>query len=404
MAETNSVDVILEFLQKNRFTRAEAALRSELNNRPDLDGFFQKLLIGDKDKGSVSAIEENGDKLVVENQGPVPQDSCEVSKELIVKEIVCGTARNGSESKWKNAAAPTGEWNKNNELFGMSDKSFTFLKGSEDTVLDLYSWEFGPGNRPTGVYGGSSTNCNFQELQISGQPTYRTSELADAGKATFRTGEEIALSVEKRTSWPGSTSKANLEPKYERIHTGDPKRPDQQLKTSSTYLKENFSDNPWSRREEPTYSSSDTWKDCSVKTVFPFLKGDVPISYDNAADCDKKDGNRKSEMIDIRAAIKEQVDDVGRALYSGKSQVGSERKTSGSLSFPLTSENQKEELPRLPPVKLKSEDKSLNVHWEEKFERDGPGAKLISTDNSLLIGSYLDVPIGQDINSTGWLI
>ncbi|KAG2667803.1 hypothetical protein I3760_15G132100 [Carya illinoinensis] len=400
MAETNSVDVILEFLRKNQFTRAEAALRSELNNRPDLNGFFQKLLIRDKDKGSVSAIGENGDKLVVENQGAVPRDSHEVSKELIVKEIECGTARNGSDSKWKNAAPP-GEWNKNNELFGMSDKSFTFLKGSEDTVLDLYSWEFNPGNCPAGTYGGSSTNCNFQELQISGQPKYRTSEIADAGKATLRTGEEITSSGEMRTSWLGSASKANLEPKCDRIQASDPKKLDQQFKTSSTYLKENFADNPWSRREEPTISSSDIWKDCSVKTVFPFPKGGVSTSYGNATDSDKNDGNRKSEMIDIRAAIKEQVDDVGRALYFGKSQGGSEQKTIGSLSFPLTSENQKEEFPRLPPVKLKSEDKSLNVHWEEKFERDGPGAKLISVDNSLLIGSYLDVPIGQEINSTG---
>ncbi|XP_040998272.1 uncharacterized protein LOC121244323 isoform X2 [Juglans microcarpa x Juglans regia] len=402
MAEPNSVDGILEFLQRNRFTRAEAALRSELNNRSDLNGFPQKLMIGDKGKDLGNALEkENGDKILVENQGSGPRDSRSVSHELIVKEIECGTGRNGSDIKWNNAAAP-GDRNKNNELVGTSDKSFTFLKGSDDTVIDLYSLKFNLSNGPGGAYqndDGSSTNSNYLELQRLGQPRYPTSEVPDAvGKACLKSGEEINLSAEKRTSWLGSTSKANLEPKYERSQASEPKELDQKLKTSSTYFKENFSDNPWSRSEERTNSSSDMWTDCSVKTVFPFAKGDMSTSYDNAAGSVKKEGKKKSEMIDFRAAIKEQVDKVGRTLFLGNSQGGSEHNTS-SLSFPFPSENQKEELPRLPPVKLKSEDKSVNANWEEKFEREGSGAKLSSADNTLLIGSYLDVPIGQEINS-----
>lgn len=402
MAESNSVDVILEFLRRNRFTRAEAALRSELSNRPDLNGFLQKLMIGDKDKDSGNVVEEaNGDKLVLENQGSVSRDSREVSKELIVKEIECGTGRNGSESKWKNAAS-TGERNISNEAVGTSDKNFSFLKGAEDMVLDLYSWKLIPSNGPAGAYqndGGNSAN-SISELQISGQPKYRTSEALDAGKAIVKTGEETTFSGEKRTSWLGSTSKANVESKYEKTPASEPKELDQQLK-SSTYFKENLADNPWSRSEESTNSSSDLWKDCPVKTVFPFSEGDVSTSYDIVTGSDKKEGRRKSEISDVRTAIKEQVDEVGRALYFGKSQGGSEQKTISSLSFPLVSENQKEEYPRLPPVKLKSEDKSLNVNWEEKFERDGPGAKLTSADNTFLIGSYLDVPVGQELNSAG---
>ncbi|KAK7847485.1 putative serine/threonine-protein kinase dyrk2 [Quercus suber] len=399
MAEPNSVDVILEFLQRNRFTRAEAALRSELSNHPDLNGLLQKLTIGDKDKSSGNMVEEdNGEKLVVESQGS-SRDSREVSKELIVKEIECGTGRNGSESKWKNAAS-TGDRNKNNEVAGTSDKNFSFLKGSEDTVLDLYSWKFNPTNGPAGAYqndGGSSTNTSsFSELQISEQPRYRTSDVPDAGKVPVKPRSEDPTNL-----WLGSTSKGIVEAKHERIQTSEPKEPVQQHKTSSTYFIGNISDNPWSRSEDPTNSSSDTWKDCSVKTVFPFSKGAVSTSYDNAVVVDKKEGKKKLEMSDIRAAIKDQVDEVGRALYFVKSQGVPEQKTISSLSFPLASENQKEEFPRLPPVKLKSEDKSLSVNWEEKFERDGPAAKLSSADNPLLIGSYLDVPVGQEINSAG---
>lgn len=403
MAEPNSVDVILEFLRRNRFTRAEAALLSELNNRPDLNGFLQRLMIGDKDKDSGNVTEEeNGVKQVVENESSVSQDSREVSKELIVKEIECGTGSNGSASKWKNAAS-SGERNKNNESVGTSDKSFSFLKGSEDTVLDLYSWKFTPSNGPAGAHqnDGRSTTTVYSELQIPGQPRYRMSEAPDAGNATLMTGEDITLSGEKRTSWLGSTSKANVEPKFERTQASEPKELDQQLKTGSAYFKEKSADNPWSRNEELTNSSSDMWKDCSVKTVFPFSKGDLSTSYDHAAVSDKKEGKRKSEMIEARAAVKEQADEVGRALYFGKLQGGSDQKSISSLSFPLASENQKEEFPRLPPVKLKSEEKPLNINWEEKYERDGPGAKLTGIDNALLIGSFLDVPIGQEINSAG---
>lgn len=102
----------------------------------------------------------------------------------------------------------------------------------------------------------------------------------------------------------------------------------------------------------------------------------------------------------MRASIKQQVDEVGRALYLGKSQGNSEQKNI-SVGFPLVTDNAREEFPRLPPVKLKSEDKPLNINWEEKFERDVSGTKLLSSDNSLLIGSYLDVPVGQEIHSSG---
>ncbi|XWS48207.1 hypothetical protein CRYUN_Cryun13aG0054200 [Craigia yunnanensis] len=400
MTEPSSVDVILDFLRRNHFTRAEAALRSELGNSPDLNGFLQKLILEEKDSGKVLE-EENGKKIVGVSHGSGSRNFGEVSKDLIVKEIECGAGRNGSESKWRNAAS-TGEHNKPNEAKVTSDKSLTFSKSSVDTLLNLQSWNFNTSNGPD-MYknDGFVSSTSFSELEKPDQSRYRTAEAPDTDKGNVKSGEEVAFSGEIKTSWLGNTSKPNVNSNYDKFHTSETNL-DQQYKTSSAYLKENFPDKSrWSRTEEPTSSSSEMWKDCSVKTVFPFPKGDVSISYDAASASDKREGKKKEDALDVRAAIKDQVDEVGRALFFGKSQGSGEQKGIKGLAFPLASDNPKEELPRLPPVKLKLEEKSLNVNWEEKYERDGSGAKLTSADNTFLIGSYLDVPIGQEINSSG---
>lgn len=376
MADTSSVDVILEFLRRNRFTRAEAALRGELSNRPDLNGLLQKLTLEDNNSGKVLE-EQNGNKLGSDNQGLGSRNSGEVSKELIVKEIECGTGRNGPESKWRNSASVGERSSKPNEAIGAID--------SEDTVLDLYSWNFNPSNGPDPYQNDvtASTN-NF------------------SGRVNVKSAEEVVFSSEKRSSWlrSATNSNVNVDSKYEKIQMSEPKELDQQLKTNAAYS----ADNLWPRGEEPTSSSADLWKDCSVKTVFPFPKGDVSTSYDITTSSDKREGKKKADTSDARAAIKEQVDEVGRALYFGKSQGITEQKNLNSLGFPLASDNPKEEFPRLPPVKLKSDDKPLNVNWQEKFERDGLVAKVSSADNTYLIGSYLDVPVGQEINSSGPLV
>ncbi|XP_061364105.1 uncharacterized protein LOC133307592 isoform X2 [Gastrolobium bilobum] len=376
MAGTNSVDVILDFLKRNRFTRAEAALRSEINNHPDLNGFLQKLTL--EEKASCDVPQNNKGKLVLEIQGPDSHDSVEVSKELIVKEIECGTCRNSMESKWKTAAPSTVGRNKSDEVAGTSEKNLTFSKRSEDSMLDLYSWKLIPSNGPVEPYqndGGTNTNS--------------------------MSAEENAVLADKKSSWLGSSSKAYVDPKYDLVQSRETRELDRQLKFNSSYLKGNFADNPWSRTDENANSSSDSCKDCSVKTIFPFPKRDMSSSFDGATYSDKKEEKRRVEISDIREPKKEQVDEFGRAIYLGKSQGSSEQKLIGSISFPLVPENQKEEFPRLPPVKLKSEDKPLVVHWEEKFERDGPTSKLTGPDSTLLIGSYLDVPIGQEINPSG---
>ncbi|RZB95455.1 putative serine/threonine-protein kinase dyrk2 isoform F [Glycine soja] len=305
---TNSVDVILDFLRRNRFTRAEAALLSEISNRPDLNAFLQK-----------------------------PQGQ---GQELIVKEIECGT-------KWKT------------------------------TSEDLYSWKFNPTNGPV-----KATVSKCQTVDV----------IAANTNSKSGSGEENA---DKKSMWPASSSKASV------VQSKEPRELDRQLKFNSSSLEVNFTDNPCPRKDENVNSSSDSGKDCSVKTVFPFSKGDVSTSFDGASYSYKIEEKKKVEISDTRTSIEEQVGELGRPIFLVKTPGSSEQKMIGSLSFPLPPENLKEDIPRLPPVKLKSDDKPLVVNWEEKFERDGPTSKLPGADSTLLVGSYLDVPIGQEINPSG---
>ncbi|TKY61110.1 serine/threonine-protein kinase dyrk2 [Spatholobus suberectus] len=402
---TNSVDVILDFLRRNRFTRAEAALRSEINNRPDLNGFLQKLTL--EEKATRDAPQNNKGKPVLKIQGVEPHDSLEVSKELIVKEIECGNGRNATESKWKTTAPSMVERNKSDEVVGTSDKNFIFSKSSEDGIHDLYSWKFNPGNGPVEPYqndGGSRANNTLSlKATASQQSKCLINEAVDviAANTNSKSGKENAVLADKKSLWPGSSSKASVDLKYDLVQSKEPMELDRLLKFNSSSLKGNFTDNPWSRMDENVNSSSDSCKDCSVKTVFPFSKGDVSTSFDGAKYSDKKEEKNRGEISDTKTSIKEQVDELGRAIYLVKTQGSSAQKMIGCLNFPLPPENQKEEFPRLPPVKLKSDDKPLVVNWEEKFERGGPTSKLPGADSTLLIGSYLDVPIGQEINPSG---
>ncbi|XP_061356030.1 uncharacterized protein LOC133300490 [Gastrolobium bilobum] len=400
MADTNSVEVILDFLRRNRFTRAEAVLRSELNNRSDVNGFLQKLTL--EEKTLFDMAQNDKGKSVLENQGLDSRDSVEVSKELIVKEIECGNGRNGDESKWKNAA-PAVERNKSNEVVGTSDKNFTSLKSSEDSVLDLYSRKFNLSNGPMEPYqndGGSRAN-NTLKAPMSQQSKYQMKDALDAANSNAKSGEENNVPSEKKSSGLGTSDKASMEPNYGLTPNKEPKEHDRQLKFNSSSHKENLADNVLSRTDKNVNSSTDLWKDCSVKTVFPFSKGDMSTSYNGSTYADKKEEKTRAEISDVRASIKEEVDEIGRAFYLGKLQGSSEQKNIGGLIFPFAPDSHKEEFPRLPPVKIKSEDKPLAINWEEKFERDGLAAKLAGADSTLLIGSYLDVPIGQEIKTAG---
>ncbi|KAI7730034.1 hypothetical protein M8C21_019985, partial [Ambrosia artemisiifolia] len=378
----SGVDAILEFLRKNKFDRAEAALRSEIGNRPDLNGFMRDLKLNDKDMGSELLEKVNAGG----NRGRVPSTSDEVSKEKhIVKEIECGTGRNGSESKCEIGSF---DGARDNESIGAKDKKVMFFNGSDDNLLDLYTWRYDRGN---GSADASDNDDNIEienvkEYQISSQSKIHPSEAASETKVSLL--------------GPGSNSKANLVPDTE------PKELNLQHK-GNVVAKDDFDENPWSRNYEF----------CSVKSVFPFPDGDASTSYNNNINnnnnnnhntknynnkatrvSEKEDGKRKTD--DIKAAIKEQENEVGRALYLGKTQGNNEPQAFGGLSLPIVSENMKEELPRLPPVKLKSTEKLSSLTWNEKHELDGPG-QILGADNAYLVGSFLDVPIDQEITSSG---
>ncbi|KAL8224169.1 hypothetical protein R6Q57_019644 [Mikania cordata] len=370
----SKVDAILEFLRRNKFARAEAALRSEIDNRPDLNGFMQDLNLKDKDLGS-KLLEKVS---TVGNEGRGSSTSDEISKEkLIVKEIDCGIRRDEPNSRWE-ITSFDGEYN--NEPNGAKTKNFIFSNGSEDNLLDLYTWRFDPSN------GSADPSDNddgirmesVKEYQVSSLSKVHPSEVSYTERVHRKVGEETKVSLLGPVSNSKVNSVPNIEPKE--LNLQHPKR--------DILLKDNFSENPWSRNED--YSS--------VKTVFPFPEGDASTSYNVTSHGvgEKEDGKRKTD--NIRAAIKEQENEVGRALYFGKTQ--NEPQPFGGLGLPIVSENQKEELPRLPPVKLKSTEKLSSFTWDEKHEHDGPG-QILAADNSYLIGSFLDVPVGQEISSSG---
>ncbi|XP_031101520.1 uncharacterized protein LOC116005404 [Ipomoea triloba] len=412
MADLSSVDVILEFLRRNKFTRAEAALRSELSNHPDLIGVLQKLALEDKELNP-PLDESNGWRTAGESMGmnchnigaidkeTSSKSSRDISKELIINEIDCGTGKNGPDCKWKNVAHD-GEQSKANESVVTSAKNLSFCNSSKDTAIELYSRKYNPNNSPFVCYQSDSGNLvanSFLGFPVSGKAIPNLNEAHDNGKASEKSGEDGYFSNEI-TSWSRSTSKTNLETKQEKSHHSDLKEVDQSHKKTGGLSKDAFGDNPWSKSDESTEYSSEPWNDCMVKTVFPFSKTDM-LNYDhNIVIGDKKEGKRKLEITDIKTDIKEQGDDDGRASYFGRAQRNEPKDLSG-FDFPLASENQKEELPRLPPVRLKSEEKPFNIHWVEKFERDEIDTKIANSDKSYLIGSFLDVPVGQEISHLG---
>lgn len=82
----DSVNVVLEFLRRNKFTKTEAAFRGELSSRPDLNGSLLDCLLKEKEQareGRDYTGYRNGDS----------------SEEIIVREIEVGSTQNGSRHK-----------------------------------------------------------------------------------------------------------------------------------------------------------------------------------------------------------------------------------------------------------------------------------------------------------------
>lgn len=354
MANRGSLDEILEFLRKNKFIKAEAALCTELSNRPDLNGFFESLTLEENGRGKgihQEKLDNYGEKSVLDHR-----NSTDTFTELVIREIDCGPEMIGFEKEWK-TSLPVREFKRPDATDG---ESFSFTKGLEEPLLDRVSWKANCSN--DGPCDKASSSDNFPEVTIYEHPLYCSTDVCEGHKANHKSGEEIAMLGERRMD------QVSVETKVDKIQVSEHKDA----------------------------------KDRSFKTVLPFSIAEVSTSYSSVDKAsEKKDGKKKEEKIDVRAAIKEQVDEVGRALYLGKLKQNMDFQDSQTSAF---LETRKEDLPRLPPLKLKSEDKLLTVRWEEKYDEDGIGNDFNCLENNFLIGSYLDVPVGQDVNSTGWYV
>ncbi|XP_072971616.1 uncharacterized protein [Typha angustifolia] len=345
----DSVDVVLEFLRKNRFAKAEAALRAEVNNRPDLNGVFQK-----------NPSEAKGKRQ--KDIGTAGNVSGEFSREFIVKEIEVGSIGNGSESK----------------------KDFGSNSG------DLYPWNFDIANNSANAVPRDSDSIaeKFAELLISEQPKHLRGSLM-VEKRDSATGGESDLSVDRRVSFGRGKGKAEVEVKPYINQMSS-------FKANNAYSEDQFPDNLWLESEEPS-------KGCSVKTVLPFPSDSASGNYDCyfSYGGEMKVTKKKDEIGDVMEETKEQLDEFICPYFPGKSGENMEQKNIRNFDYQVTDENQKEEYPRLPPVRLKSQDKLVNMQLEEKVDRHGSGAKLASGENTFMIGSFLDVPVGQEINTSG---
>ncbi|RRT76070.1 hypothetical protein B296_00026014, partial [Ensete ventricosum] len=316
----DSVDVVLEFFRKNRFTKAEAALRGELNALSDLNGFLQKHLAEEKEAGR--AVEEVSSV----RQQSTSTRGAESPKEFIVKEIEVGGVGNGFDSK----------------------KSFGSTQGRDTGTVDLYPWNFSS----TSIISDSAskkvgaTVNNFAHLLVPEEQMHPHTSFA-LEKRDRAVGTEPDQPLEQRVSCAKGKNKAAVEVAPEIS-------PDSDCEDKNAYSRDHFLDDLWVKNEDPL-------KGCSVRTVFPFPS-------DNAS-------SRKS----------------------GKSQESSEQ----NFDQQVTSENYREELPRLPPVRLRSEDKLINIQWDDKSNCHGSEIKLHNGNNAFMVGSYLDVPVGQEINSSG---
>lgn len=387
MEDSSSIDSILEFFRRNRFMRAEAALISELSNNPSSNGCLQKL-----------NFENNGvSKLLDKNkQGGTSralglQNDSHFSDELVVKEIQCGAANNLHESNLMNDVSV--QTQSGNADFW--EERFTFSEGLADTELDLPPWNHTSADivADSEVYSIDPSKRGFANPRRSKQSSHE--KVLESSKSNKVVVEDILSPFEKIRT--GSSSQVS---QYDHGKACQSLEVDNKVGNSA--IQEGFiTTTSWSRSKENIGASPDHWKDCSVTTVFPLSKGSTSTKDNGVANLDKRQGKKKVGTSDSRILIKEQEDDVATALYLGKSQSGYEHKNLSSLAFSLAHDGPREDLPRLPHVKIKSEDKPMNFSWDEKHERDILDEKLINTENAFLIGSYLDVPIGQEINSSG---
>ncbi|CAH2053447.1 unnamed protein product [Thlaspi arvense] len=380
MEDASSIDSILEFLRRNRFMRAEAALISELSNNRSSNGNLQKLNFENNGVSKLLEKKQASSKraLGLENKSQVSSD------ELVVKEIQCGAA--ASE---RNHMTDVSVQTQNGSCGNAGDfweERFTFSEGLVDNELDLPPWNHTSADivADSEVYSIDPSERGFLNPRRSKQSSHeKVPETSRSKKVVV----EDSFSPFEKIRTRSSSQVSEYDHGKACRSLGVDNEVDIPL--------EGFITTSWPRSEETIGVSSDNWKDCSVTTVYPLSKGSTSARDNGVPKVDKRQGKKKVGASDSKE------DDVATDLYLGDSESGYEHMNLRSLGFSLAHDCPREGLPRLPHVKIKSEDKSMNFSWEEKHEREILDEKLINPENGFLIGSYLDVPMGQEINSSG---
>lgn len=344
---SENIDLVLEFLRKNRFAKAEAALRGELTGRSDSNG------VTTQRRAAELKEDEEQEDLVGSNVGPkgaAMARSADSSREFIVKEIDVGALQNGSDGK----------------------KGSGVGQPQENNVGDLYPWTFSIAN---------STAEQLAELLVSEEvPRHRRgamlAEKRDRGVGT----EQPAPVLEQKASFGRGKGKVDAAGRTENNEHGH------------------------SRDKNLVPEKEEMLNGCTVKTVLPFPAENPSSSYNSTHhENERKEVKRSTNADGVGKGAKGQLDEGNRQYYFEKS-LDTDQVSDRCFDLQLVGDNQREELPKLPPVRLKSEDKLVNMNWEEKVNHHGSGAKQSSADHAFMIGSYLDVPIGQEITSSGMLL
>ena len=345
---SENIDLVLEFLRKNRFAKAEAALRGELTGRGDSNGTATQR------RGAEAKEDEEHENSVGSNVGPkgaASARSADSSREFIVKEIDVGALPNGSDGR----------------------KGSGIGQPQENNMGDLYPWTFSIAN---------STAEQLAELLVSEEvPRHRRgammAEKRDRGVGTEQPGPVL----EQKASFGRGKGKVDAAGRAE------------------------TNEQDHSRDKNLVPEKEEILNGCTVKTVLPFPAENPSSSYNGTHHENERKELKKSISADgVGKAVKGQLDEGNMQYYFEKSQ-GTDQVADHCFDLQLVGDNQHEELPKLPPVRLKSEDKLVNMNWEEKINHHGSGAKQSSAaDHAFMIGSYLDVPIGQEITSSGMLL
>ncbi|KAH9288820.1 hypothetical protein KI387_032937 [Taxus chinensis] len=187
----------------------------------------------------------------------------------------------------------------------------------------------------------------------------------------------------------------------------------EQFKQDILSFYDSLPDNIPFKPEDRRSISFDPWKEGLTKTPFPYPLSVNPanlgqplqtLNLEQAGNSGKEVNGQGvwKELV----STKERSDKEHGLFQMLKAQENTEQGKLENLEITVTPEKPLEELPRLPPVRLKSEEKNLNFSQEafkrgDKLDSTGSSTKATNMEGSFLVGSFLDVPVGQEIINSG---